>query len=83
MSYETQLEVDLPIVVRNASFSLTSTYPRVRTLLDHLINQQKNLTMGALDCIKDDIDAVDVHCNLTLTAFQMNETKAGELSHVP
>lgn len=70
ISYESRLEHDFPIELRNASFSLSNNYMTIRQYLDSVVHAQSNLTLDTLDCTRDDISSPEINCVITLSALQ-------------
>ena len=82
ISYESRPEHDLPIELRNASFTLTNNYTTIRHYLDNVIHAQPNLTLDALDCTRNDIASPEVNCEITVSAIQRVMPLIAGSSHV-
>lgn len=79
VSYQRQLEKNLPVWRTEASFTLTDGYPQIRRFLDLMVAGQTNLALEALDCTRDDISNPEVTCVIRLAAYGKDNTGA---SHV-
>lgn len=82
VSYEIRREQNLPVVLRNARFTLTNTYTTIRQYLDRVLHAQTNLTLDALDCTRDDIASREVNCAITISAVQRFNPISIENIHV-
>lgn len=59
----------MPYLRYRASFALTTRYPTVRRFAALVLASSQDIELDAINCVKAELNAVDVVCDITLSAF--------------